>query len=445
MPRSYRIAFLLLPLTIFPIGNLLSADWRLTKRLELGVTWSDNITLGVDDQEAGLIGEVSPSVFIVGNGNRSDVFVVAGVGYENFSGSRPDTVTPELFVSTQSNLIENLLFFEASSRVSEEYLGAFTADAAIAEEAGTSTRIYEVSLSPYVVHQFGSFASFRTQYEHGQIKTSDEDVDDSASDSFDISLEHDPNADGVPWNLAGSYQKNRFANDDFLEQRRVTAGTGYAWQSWLFTVDAGREWARQQSSSGDAAIVIDEGNDSVFIWDLGLRWRPSERTGLSVGYGERFFGRRPWLSLEHEGRNSSISLSWSRAVTEFQSRLADTTAGQIETGIRPVPGAGADGSFPGNSGQIIPQGTLAVEEQIRASYQLDGRRHTLFLDSVYSMRERNNAQDHSTNLELRVAVRRRLSARWSVTSEYEYNTGDSQLTSGNYIENRVGVRLNWEL
>ena len=163
MPRSYRIAFLLLPLTIFPFGNLLSADWRLTKRLELGVTWSDNITLDVDDQEAGLIGEVSPSVFIVGNGNRSDVFVLAGVGYENFSGSRPDTITPELFVSTQSNLIENLLFFDASGRVSEEYLGAFTADTAIAEEAGTSTRIYEVSLSPYVVHQIGSFASFRTQ------------------------------------------------------------------------------------------------------------------------------------------------------------------------------------------------------------------------------------------------------------------------------------------
>ena len=110
-------------------------------------------------------------------------------------------------------------------------------------------------------------------YEHGHIKTSDDSVDDSVSDSLDIALEHDPNIDGVPWNLAGSYQKNKFANDNFLEQRRVTVGSGYAWQSWLFTVDAGREWARQQSSSGDAGLVIDEGNDSVFIWDL-ARLRP---------------------------------------------------------------------------------------------------------------------------------------------------------------------------
>lgn len=305
--------------------------WRVTPRLSVGTTYSDNIQLAPSGEEEGdTVLQVDPGISVRKQGGRLNLrldYTAQGLFYANNSDS--NQVNNNLLAFGTAELYQDNLFLDAygsvfqvpvvsSGRVDVGSLGSdggalsslglfnnitlnvLPSASGVLDPIGIFSNIAltdnqttqsTFGISPYWRQNLGGWvkALLRYRYENISYSGSDNPIDqqeglfDSQINSIDLNLISDRNFDVLKWNLSYFYlkqtgqQNNNIQSDGNDRQEKIAGRSDYRLNdSWSLVAEAG--YVNNQSST-----FTDNTNGPY--WGLGATWKPSRYYSLTGLYG----------------------------------------------------------------------------------------------------------------------------------------------------------------
>ncbi len=409
-----------------------AGNWEVYKFVEIGVAGTDNYGL-VDTDRSGdlqtdeIVGSVKPSVELSFSGNRFETEVAAEVELYQFNESDFNVVDPRLALGTTGTLVENLFYVNSSLNYGKLLPEDDFFD--LGEDTDPQVRF---RFNPFLARKIGRFADAYFGFGHQSIDGDTDGKIDTRQNAISFSLARNPKYGGFLWGFGGDYEKDRSDGTDF-ENASVYGSLGATvGQSVFFEVLGGAE----SNNYAD----LEEDKESA-MWEASVKWTPNERTVLKVGYGDRFFGQGPTMSLKHRVRNSTFRADYTRGITTS----TDPVLNPVTT-FTEVP----DSSVAPDTLDLIGDGSLTrrntpyVEKQLRLGYKLAGRRSDLIVDAVYSNQDELDGTAEIESLLGRVAFDRHLSPLTTFRIQYDYKAKireDAGATESDAAENRLAFKF----
>lgn len=262
------------------------------------------------DQPSGkdLVLAVSPRLSVFSRGAQLRVNAMVGVDQVNYTKNTNDDFTqPLAALDLQSEVVQNLVYFDASGSYDRRAATPFTAQGGelpADEEVKTGV----VRLAPRLEHR--SFSGWTAFVRSDNIWTDRSGTglniggvyDDSYSQNTQFRLDKEPQR--VGFGIEGGHESLNYdsADEDVIRIDNVRLSAGLAvtpqFTGWLL---AGRERSR---FSGETENDADYG--------VRLRWSILERSVLAAEVRKRFFGTGYNLQWDHRHRNYGFTLSGSR-------------------------------------------------------------------------------------------------------------------------------------
>ena len=433
--KKYAVAATLLTLGVgaasVPVS--VAATRSIERAIEFGLLASDNPTLVPANQLTGLTASIKPSVELKLDTRNFDSIIRGELDFLHFEDPEANVVDPRLFARTVGTLVPNFAYLDASLQiakvVSDENLFR------VSEDTDPTLRL---QFSPYIEQSYGTFADLTVRYLHQTIDTSVDGSAEATQNGFSIALKRDPTLGGAVWGVGGSYNLDQGGSDE-VENATVYGEFGMSFaQIYLIEARAGFE--------RNDFINIDDDDRESELWNVDFTWTPSERTAITVGYESRFFDDGPTFRAEHKTRNSVFTASWTRGISRTRATLddlslfGDTTEGNIT--VTPVTDTTTDLT---TNTSTLTEIEPFVDNQVRLSYKLTGRRSDLVVDAVLSIQDQLDGDGEVERRIGRIAFERRLSPTTSMRLAYNYldSTSNSQ-QSLNYTENRVSAFLKYD-
>lgn len=398
------------------------AEWQMYKFLDAGVTATDNLQLSSGDEE--LVYSVKPSVELSFNGNRFNSEIVAGIEAYKFNERGDNVIDPRISLSTSGALVDNFFYVNSSLDVGKLLPGDDFFN--LNEDSDVQGRF---KFNPFFARRIGQLAEVYVGYGHQSLDNEFDGEIDFQLDSLGFSVNRGPEYGGFVWGLGGNFERSRVNDEDFdsFNSRSIYGSVGSVLgQTVFFEVIAGQE-------SNDIAEFANDGDATAF-YATRLHYTPTERTNLVVGFSDRFYGEGPTLSFEHRVRNSEISASWTRDVSNADIQLSPITTFSEEN-VSVVPTTTVD--LVGDNGT---DRRLFIVEQFSFGYKLAGRRSDLVIDAVYADQKEIDGDLDRAELIGRIAFDRHLSPLTTVRLQYEHLVEES-IDEDVQNENRIGVRL----
>jgi len=293
------------------------ADWRVTPRIDLRETYSDNLGLQSNGtNESGFVSEASPAASFRMTGPR--LTLNGDAGWRVFSYSNKDA--PNLRNSERrynangkAILVDDWFFLDAAVSGSRQAVSAFGPVSSSSYSSRNSTDLGTWQFSPYVRHRFGSTADMTLRYTRDSV--------DAGVNGFGTSLANTRSADltsgtrfsTVGWNLAYYHQdlSDRLAGESSSE----TTTAGLRWnliRRFSLTATGGYDKFEyptiNQRTNGRS-------------WTAGFVWTPSTRTSVQASYGRRYFGKTGSLASSYRTQRSVWNLDYSDAITTSRSQF----------------------------------------------------------------------------------------------------------------------------
>ncbi|XQW85339.1 TIGR03016 family PEP-CTERM system-associated outer membrane protein [Thalassotalea piscium] len=179
-----------------------------------------------------------------------------------------------------------------------------------------------------------------------QITQSEDNIGEREGYVASLASNNGKSARNVFWNITGSYQDTENNNrDSTFYQTEIKLGwiSGVGFNPFIRYYDEDNEGANQGQRSlesnsvglgirwlatprlffdisynkpiGDELTIDGEVQDNYF--DYSMNWQPTQRTTLSAGYSQRFYGDSYQLALKHENKRLTNTISYSEAVQTF--------------------------------------------------------------------------------------------------------------------------------
>ncbi|MCB1820122.1 MAG: TIGR03016 family PEP-CTERM system-associated outer membrane protein [Candidatus Competibacteraceae bacterium] len=344
--------------------------WRVTPRLSVGTTYSDNIQLAPSGEEEGdTVLQVDPGISVRKQGGRLSLrldYTAQGLFYADHRDA--DQINNNLLAFGTAKLYQNNLFLDAygsvyqvpvvsSGRVDVGSLGSdggalsglglfnnitlnvLPSASGVLDPIGIFSNIAltdnqttqsTFGVSPYWRQNLGGWvkALLRYRYENISYSGSDNPIDqqeglfDSQINSVDFNLTSGRNFDVLKWNLSYFYLKQNGQQDNNIQdngnerQEQITGGSDYRLNnSWSLAAKAG--YVNNQSST-----YIDNTNGPY--WGLGATWKPSPSYSLTGLYGLNY---------------NNVSIEWS------PSQRTNLIISRTYQGVGYSPGVYWNGSF----------------------------------------------------------------------------------------------------
>ncbi len=377
-----------------------AADWKSTKSVTLSEIYTDNADLSHDQQRSELITTVTPNLSLQGKGGRANLTLNASLEANNSSGSS-SSFNPRLGANADVELVEDFLFVDASANITQNTIDAFRPSGTDRlNDTENTTNTYNYQISPHFTQRYKGVAELTGRYTHNYQLNSDNDVGDSSSQAFVLSVNNGTDFTQITWGGALNYKDS--GGDSSSELLSTDANLGYKFnRSWQVRGSTGFEWNEFDTQRTD--------NDGV-RWDVSAVWTPSSRTSLNIGYGDRFFGSTPTLDFTHRSRRSLFSASYSRELTDSASLLSEqnafNTTNAAGQAIDPITG---DPLPLTNSTFNIADGVF-VNEKFQLSYTLTGKRSSLTVGASHSIQKFESGQADETLEKYNASASRRLSS-----------------------------------
>lgn len=203
-------------------------------------------------------------------------------------GTRQDRILPIVSVDAQANVIDRLLFLEATMdvrQVEDNPFGA-RAEAGSTRNARTAGR-YRVS--PYLQIDTGPRSSLRARIDARTTRVAGTQEGDATTTGTSVKFDVRPEPIGASVEWLTEDTDHASADETDVRIDRLLASVNYAINpEWIVGVAAGSE---RNLLAGDART------DRVF----GLRsyWIPGPRTDFALAIDQRFFGKGWNLGLTH--------------------------------------------------------------------------------------------------------------------------------------------------
>ncbi|BBJ22891.1 TIGR03016 family PEP-CTERM system-associated outer membrane protein [Candidatus Nitrotoga sp. AM1P] len=297
-----------LTLLILPACST-AADWKISPRLNLLETYTDNVTLATKGNEkSDFITQINPGISLIGTGTRLKVnvdYTMQNLFYAN-EQSRNRTVH-QLRASENAELIKNFFFLDSTASISQRnisLLGPITDNNENITNNRTNVKTY--SISPYIRHNFSNFASTQARYTHNAVYTDVGAFSGRKSDTILLSLTSGSAFRTLGWGLNYNKQKLDFL-DRSIENERYTGNLRYRISSkFSLTGTSGYQKFSYTSLTGVSAGSF---------WTAGFAWTPAERTSITANTGKAFFGTTYMLRASHRTRRSAWSLNYNQDIT----------------------------------------------------------------------------------------------------------------------------------
>ncbi|WP_028471260.1 TIGR03016 family PEP-CTERM system-associated outer membrane protein [Neptunomonas japonica] len=377
-----------------------AADWTSTKSVTLSEIYTDNADLSHDQQRSELITTITPNLSLQGKGGRANLTLNASLEVNNSSGAS-SSFNPRLGADGDVEILEDFLFVDASANITQNTVDAFRPSGTDRlSDTDNTTNTYNYQISPHFTQRYKGVAELTGRYTHNYQLNSDNDVGDSSSQAFVLSLNNGTDFKQLTW--GGSLNYKDSGGDSSSELLSTDANLGYKFnRSWQVRGSAGFEWNEFDTQRSD--------NDGV-RWDMSAIWTPSSRTSLNIGYGDRFFGSTPTLDFTHRSRRSLFSASYSRELTDSASLLSEqsafNTTNAAGQAIDPITG---DPLPLTNSTFNIADGVF-VNEKFQLSYTLTGKRSSLTVGASHSIQKFESGRTDETLEKYSASASRRLSS-----------------------------------
>jgi uncharacterized protein (PEP-CTERM system associated) len=318
-----------------------AGDWKFASGVTFSERYSDNVNLDVaGSEQAEWVTEISPRISVRRDGARIKAnldYSLQGLLYANGVGS--NKINHNLNGRASTELVEEWFFLDATARMSQE-LNSLSGGTNVGGPVGiaNTTSVGAYSLSPYLKHRFGSFATVEAKLSRDGVFIGDSTLSDSASTRYTFSAVSGNYFFPLSWgaNYSKSDTSNSGATDSGSEQASVNARYSLSRQFGLLA-NASMEKndftgvsaaARDYSSYGlgmfytpSRRISMDalyNHSDSGNFVSGSVTLNPTLRTTVKASSSKRAFGRSYSLSLAHRTRQSNWNLSYSDDLTTSQ-------------------------------------------------------------------------------------------------------------------------------
>lgn len=285
-----------------------AADWRFAPYLELGETYTDNVTLRAQaDAESDYVTEINPGFSITGQGRELQLSL--GYRMQNLFYANDDTrnnVNHQLQAQAHGTLAPEWLFLDANAVLSQQVLSTddpvgFGNIASV----GNREDVLATSVSPNIKTRLGPAAVGTLRYTQSQVTYSGTSVEDSVTDTVNAQISSARPLGPWTWSMEALKDDIHYSGVRLDESREsISANVGFRISYKLqLTGMLGRE-DNQYATVADAPAT--EGD----FWNAGLVWTPSPRTSIALGGGHRYFGNTRNLTVSHTGRRNELQLSY---------------------------------------------------------------------------------------------------------------------------------------
>ncbi|MEO6423347.1 MAG: TIGR03016 family PEP-CTERM system-associated outer membrane protein [Candidatus Nitrotoga sp.] len=402
----------ILILLILPTYSI-AADWKVTPRLNLLETYTDNVTLATKGNEkSDFITQINPGISLIGTGARLKVnvnYTMQNLFYANES-NRNRTVH-QLRASENAELIKDFFFLDSFASISQQNISLLGPLATTNENiTDNRTTVKTYSISPYIRHNFSNFVSTQARYTHNAVFTGVEGQSGRQSDTILLSLTSGSAFRAVGWGLNYSKQKidglgtSIGGSSRSIENERYMGNLSYRVSSkFSLTGTSGYQKFTYQSSVGKSAGAF---------WTAGFVWSPAERTNITANTGKAFFGTTYTLRASHRTRMSAWSLNYNQNITTTRDQFlipptTDTAnfLNQLWTSNIPDPimrqqTVDAFMRDNGLSASIFDPinfltNNFFLQKRLQASVALSGVRNTVVFSIFHMLREPQTAGDEN--------------------------------------------------
>lgn len=436
-----------------------AGSWTFTPSLSVSEHFTDNVNLSTDAAaQSEWVTEITPRFSLRKAGKRLKVNVdysLQGVLYGG--GTQDNQARQYLSGAAKAELVPEWLFLDGSARLSHEMTNlANGVGAGGVAGLSNTTAVGAYSLSPYIKHRFGGWASLDARIGRDGVFIGDNVASDTDSTRYSLNLASGMRFYPLSWSLA--YNKQDNGNDGIADSSSENTALNARYRlarAWSLLAQAGSE---KNNFAGATATLQDYSYAGA-----GVSYTPSRRFSMDVYYNtsdngdfvsgtvslnptlrtriqartsQRAFGRTMGLDVSHRTRRSNWQLSYQDDLTTSQQQylnyFGNLDAYLCSTGIRLY----LPGQTPPATDGCIYLGPRAIfgQTQINQTYRAKNLMGTV----SYSLR-RNvwtlNVYDNTREIQGASGTDsiQGLQASWSFRpvprTSYTLNLGTSQVSS----------------
>lgn len=470
-PNPMRGALCVLPVVLLLASSGAGAgNWLFTETTEVALTAVDRTG---DSEYNGTVLQATPNLRFSGESGRSRANIDYRPTFSVGGGTTdPKFLTHQLIGRGRLEVVPDnfLLGATASARLLSNDSTAGNVDAInINADGGQS---YSFGLQPEFRFHLNQYADLVSLNSFDLVTYSGENLDNQEDSTR--GLLHIGARNGKyfgPLSLKADARYERTDYESRTDKRsEVSAGADYQFSSQL---NAGAEFGYETND-----IQTSRSDTDGPFWQLRAGWNPSPRTVVSGLIGQRYFGPRLNLQVQHTSRRTKLSLGLSRDVDNRRTeQLVDSFFFVADSEGNPVldPLTGNPVVVEGQALEQVDEDFIT--ERLRGAILVSGRRTSFNLRGAMSRRnyevsdsdedsydlgfdvnrlmgnkfrasisgnyqlQKNTAFGDSDYYDLRVSLNRSIGRNSGAGVNLSHHERDAEDQGRSYTENRVGISL----
>ncbi|NKB21356.1 MAG: TIGR03016 family PEP-CTERM system-associated outer membrane protein [Alphaproteobacteria bacterium] len=401
-----------------------AGDWKLTAGLGVTESFSDNIDLASDGQDANsdLITRVTPRISLRGTGGR---------GFLNFNLSRSesfhrldstrDSSNNNLLGSGQVEIWNRIAFIDAQASITQQVVDSSAATSnSVAGQNVNRTETIAYNISPFFRHHFGAWAETESRTTISGVKTASSASDDTTTISNHLTISSGRRFTSFQWGLVSLNSKTKSSDDSpSTKTTRIDGNVTYVLHRKLSLL-SGVGYERIE----DPSLTTEP---KGMNWNVGFSARPSSKTDLRFTIGDR----NDTTTIDFQG---SHRLSPRTTITANFSETLQTTEQQITNDLSflTLDPSGSGTLIDSRTGSVFTGSTDAFgiqndtfrQQVFRLQMSGRHRRNTYVGGFFWESRKTDSTNITETVLGSNLSLSRRLSTRSSGSLGLTYRNTD---------------------
>jgi uncharacterized protein (PEP-CTERM system associated) len=303
-----------------------SRGYRAGPPVQFAVTVDETLTdnVGLDPsstRRSDLISRISPSMRVFYGGAHSSLEGDVSIPILLYArtGSENNRIVPQVALVGHVDALDRHVFLDADARVSQSYLSPFAPTSSAIENNPNNAYTYQTyRLTPSVAHSSGDYSyQLRDDNTWTVASNAPNIVSNAYTNEVSGFLSRIPHPMG--WSL-----EYRRTDVEFGDQPAQLTEISRARALWRPTSEL-EVFASAGYEKEQYTFVSQQG----FIYGVGGRWRPSQRTSLDASWEHRFFGSAYHVTFTSRTPLTVWSLEASRDVTTYAQSLGTLPAGDV--------------------------------------------------------------------------------------------------------------------
>jgi len=326
-------------------ANAYAGDWQFKPKLLIDETYTNNVTLALNDEQPSLVSQAGISFENIFTSNKLDFSFASTSTYAMYSHDHEiDNDFHELTSDFRLKLWPKGLALVGSASISNQARN--TSRNALADIVSADTIQVESYTGgfEYTVNNSRFLLNSNIIY---QLNESEDNVGDQQGYNTNIFSKNGNGARYIYWDANASYsdlKNGEREGNRFNSEIKVGLITGYMLLPFLRYYDENNDGEIQNNSSTlesnsygagfrwlvtpklfldlsynkSAGTQLDlDGNEQEDYTAASIKWQPSQRTQLEMNYGQRFYGESFGLSFSHKNRRLTNEVSYVEDVKLF--------------------------------------------------------------------------------------------------------------------------------